>query len=87
MVNDRIAKRSGHDYKIPLQLEAHPQQMSLSSIAIENFAAIYGVGAQISPSGRLDSLVEKIIRAEVRKLAISLLFPLLEKFNMPIKLV
>ena len=45
------------------------------------------VGAQISPSGRLDSLLEQIVPAEVRKLAISLMFPLLEKFNMPIKLV
>jgi len=45
------------------------------------------VGAQISPSGRLDSLLEQIVPAEVRKLAISLMFPLFEKFNMPIKLV
>ena len=45
------------------------------------------VDAQISPAERLHSLLEQIVRSEVRKLAISLMFPLLEKFNMPIKLV
>jgi hypothetical protein len=45
------------------------------------------LGAQISASERLHGLVEQIARAEVRKLAISLMFPLLEKFNLPIKLV
>ena len=45
------------------------------------------VHAQISPSERLHSLLDQIVRSEVRKLAISLMFPLLEKFNMPIKLV
>ena len=84
MVNDRIAKGCGQAYEIPLQLEAHPQQMSLSSVGIENFAALDEVGAL--PSGRLDSLVEKIVLSQVRKLAISLMFPLLEKYNMPIKL-
>jgi len=58
-----------------------------SSGGIESFALINEVGAQISPSERLHSLVEQIVRSEVRKLAISLMFPLLEKFNMPIKLV
>jgi hypothetical protein len=45
------------------------------------------VGAEIRASERLHGLVEQILRAEVRKLAIGLMFPLLEKFNMPIKLV
>jgi len=58
-----------------------------SSGGIESFALINEVGAQISPSERLHSLVEQIVRSEVRKLAITLMFPLLEKFNMPIKLV
>jgi hypothetical protein len=61
--------------------------MPSSSVGIENFAVINEVGAQISPSERLHSLVEQIVRSEVRKLAISLMFPLLEKYNMPIKLV
>ena len=61
--------------------------MPSSSVGIENFAVINEVGAQIRPSERLHSLVEQIVRSEVRKLAISLMFPLLEKFNMPIKLV
>jgi hypothetical protein len=58
--------------------------MPLSSVGIDSFAVINEVGAQISPSERLHSLVEQIVRSEVRKLAISLMFPLLEKFNMPI---
>ena len=58
-----------------------------SSGGIESYALINEVGAQISPSERLHSLVEQIVRSEVRKLAISLMFPLLEKSNMPIKLV
>jgi len=45
------------------------------------------VGAEIRASERLHGLVEQILREEVRKLAIGLMFPLLEKFNMPIKLV
>ena len=61
--------------------------MPSSSVGIENFAVINEVGAQISPAERLHSLVEQIVRSEVRKLAISLMFPLLEKFNIPIKLV
>jgi hypothetical protein len=61
--------------------------MPSSSVGIENFAVINEVGAQISPAERLHSLVEQIVRSEVRKLAISLMFPLLEKYNMPIKLV
>jgi hypothetical protein len=58
-----------------------------SSGGIESFALINEVGAQISPSERLHSLVEQIVWSEVRKLSISLMFPLLEKSNMPIKLV
>jgi hypothetical protein len=61
--------------------------MPSSSVGIENFAVINEVGAQIIPAERLHSLVEQIVRSEVRKLAISLMFPLLEKYNMPIKLV
>lgn len=61
--------------------------MPLSSVGIENFAVINEVGVQINPSELLHSLVEQIVLSEVRKLAISLMFPLLEKFNMPIKLV
>lgn len=61
--------------------------MLLSSVGIESFAASDEVGAQISPSERLHSSVEQIVRSEIRKLAISLMFPLMEKFNMPIKLV
>ncbi len=59
----------------------------MPSSGIESFALINEVGAQISPSERLHSLLEQIVRSEVRKLAISLMFPLLEKSNMPIKLV
>ena len=58
-----------------------------SSGGTESFALINEVGAQISPSERLHSLAEQIVRSEVRKLSISLMFPLLEKSNMPIKLV
>jgi hypothetical protein len=61
--------------------------MPLSSVGIESFAVINEVGAQINLSERLHSLLEQIVRSEVRKFAISLMFPLLEKFNMPIKLV
>jgi hypothetical protein len=59
----------------------------MPSSGIGSFALINEVGAQISPSQRLHSLLEQIVRSEVRKLAISLMFPLLEKSNMPIKLV
>jgi hypothetical protein len=59
----------------------------LSSVGIENFAVSDKVGAQISPIERLHSSVEQIVRSEIRKLAISLMFPLMEKFNIPIKLV
>ena len=59
----------------------------MPSSGIESFALINEVGAQISPSERLHSLLEQIVRSEVRKLAISLMFPLLEKSIMPIKLV
>ena len=59
----------------------------MPSSGIESFALINEVGAQISPSERLHSLLEQIVQSEVRKLAISLMFPLLEKSNMPIKLV
>ena len=61
--------------------------MALSSVGIESFAVINEVGALISPSGRLQSLLEQILRSELRKLAINLMFPLLEKYNMPIKLI
>ena len=61
--------------------------MPLSSVGFESFALINEVNAQVSLSERLHSLLEQIVRSEVRKLAISLMFPLLEKFNMPIKLV
>jgi hypothetical protein len=58
-------------------------QMPLSSVGIDSFAAFDESGLQISPSERLHRLAVQ----EVRKLAISLMFPLLEKFNMPMKLV
>jgi hypothetical protein len=61
--------------------------MQLRSVAVYNFAVLYEGGIQSSPSKRLHSIFEQILRAGVRKLAISLVFPLLEKFNMPIKLV
>jgi len=61
--------------------------MPLSSVGIQSFAVINEVGALISPSGRLQSLLEQILRSELRKLAINLMFPLLEKYNMPIKLI
>ena len=61
--------------------------MPLSSAGIKNFAMLDEAAAQISPIERLHILVEQIVRAEVRKLAINLLFPLLEKSNMPIKFV
>jgi hypothetical protein len=54
---------------------------------VDNLAVLDEIGAQISPSERLRNLVQEIAQAEVRKLAISLMFPLLEKFIMPIKLV
>jgi hypothetical protein len=57
--------------------------MPLSSVGIDSFAAFDESDLQISPSERLHRLAVQ----EVRKLAISLMFPLLEKFNMPIKLV
>lgn len=44
------------------------------------------VEAQGRPSERLRSVLEQNVLSEVRKLAISLMFPLLEKYNMPIKL-
>jgi hypothetical protein len=49
--------------------------MTLSSVGIESFAVINEVGAQISPSEKLHKLLEQIVRSEVRKLAISLMFP------------
>jgi len=36
--------------------------MPSSSVGIENFAVINEVGAQISPSERLHSLVEQIVK-------------------------
>jgi len=61
-------------------------QMPSTSVEIENFAVLDEVGAQISPSERLQRLAEQIVRTEMRKLAISLMFPLLDKFKMPITL-
>jgi DNA replication protein DnaC len=61
--------------------------MPLRSIRVDNLTVLDEIGAQISPSERLHNLVQVIAQAEVRKLAISLMFPLLEKFIMPIKLV
>ena len=61
-------------------------QMPSTSVEIENFAVSDEVGAQISPSERLQRLAEQIVRTEIRKLAISLMFPLLDKFKMPITL-
>ena len=61
-------------------------QMPSTSVEIENFAVSDEVGAQISPSERLQRLAEQIVRTEMRKLAISLMFPLLDKFKMPITL-
>ena len=69
------------------EISGNKIERPLSSAGIENVAVLDEVGAQISPSGRLDTLLEQIVPADVRKLAISLMFPLLEKFNMPIKLV
>ena len=48
---------------------------------------IFEVEGQVNPSERLQSSSEQIVRSEIRKLAIILLFPLLRKYNMPIKLV
>ena len=61
-------------------------QMPSTSVGIENFAVLDEVGAQISPSERLQRLAEQIVRTEIRKLAFSLMFPLLNKFKMPINL-
>ena len=61
--------------------------MPLRSKSVDNSTMLDEIGTQISPSKRLHNLVQEIAQAEVRKLAISLMFPLLEKFIMPIKLV
>ena len=61
--------------------------MPLRSKSVDNFTVLDEIGAQISHSERLHQFVQEIVQAEVRKLAISLMFPLLEKFIMPIKLV
>jgi len=58
-----------------------------SSGGIESFALINEVDAQSSPIERTHSVLKQTVLSEVRKLAISLMFPLLEKYNMPIKLV
>jgi hypothetical protein len=55
-------------------------QMTLSSDGTDKFAASDESGLRISPSERLHRLAIR----EVRKLAISLMFPLLDKYNMPI---
>lgn len=61
-------------------------QIPSSSLEIEKFAVLEEVGAQISPSQRLQRLAEQIVLTEIRKLAISIMFPLLDKFKMPITL-
>jgi hypothetical protein len=61
-------------------------QIPSSSLEIEKFAVLEEVGPQISPSQRLQRLAEQIVLTEIRKLAISLMFPLLDKFKMPINL-
>jgi len=61
-------------------------QIPSSSLDIGKFAVLEEVGAQISPSQRLRRLAEQIVLTEIRKLAISLMFPLLDKFKMPINL-
>ena len=48
---------------------------------------IFEVEGQINPSERLQNSSKQIVSSEIRKLAIILLFPLLRKYNMPIKLV
>jgi hypothetical protein len=61
-------------------------QMPSTSVGIENFAVLDEVGAQVSSFERLQRLAEQIVRTEIRKLSISLMFPLLVKFKMPINL-
>jgi hypothetical protein len=60
--------------------------MPSTSVGIENSAVLDEVGAQISSPERLQRLAEQIVRTEIRKLAFSLMFPLLYKFKMPINL-
>jgi len=54
--------------------------MPLSSEGTDSFAAPDEFGLQISPSERLHRLAVQ----DVRKLAIKLMFPLLDKYKMPI---
>lgn len=61
-------------------------QIPSNSLEIEKFGVVEEVSAQISPSQRLQRLAEQIVLTEIRKLAISLMFPLLDKFKMPINL-
>lgn len=61
-------------------------QIPSNSLEIEKFGVVEEVSAQISPSQRLQRLAEQIVLTEIRKLAISLMFPLLNKFKMPINL-
>jgi hypothetical protein len=55
-------------------------QMPFGSEETDRFAASDEPGLHISPSERLHRLAVQ----EVRKLAISLMFPLLDKYKMPI---
>ena len=57
-------------------------QMTLSSEGTDRFGTSDESGLHISPSERLHRLAIQ----EVRKLAISLMFPLLDKYKMPINL-
>ena len=54
----------------------------MTDIMLGEVIAINEVGALISASERLGSVLEQILRSEVRKLAINLMFPLLEKYDM-----
>ncbi len=55
-------------------------QIPPSLAVIDSFATSDEFGLQVSPSERLHRLAV----LEVRKLAISLMFPLLDKYKMPI---
>lgn len=59
----------------------------MTDTMLEEVIAINEVNTQISSSERLRGVTEQNVQSEVRKLAIGLMFPLLKKFNMPIKLV
>jgi len=67
-----------------LELANTHVQMPSTSVEIENRAVLDEAGAQVSSFERLQRLAEQIVRTEIRKLSISLMFPLLKKFKMPI---